>query len=150
MAHYIFQRNNGYNDLDFIRNFETMAITDFPQFAAQIEDKDLAHLDIGYLNGLGFYAVGIKAFNLRIDPRLKYQPYARGAYKSAVLPRNPRAHTSPKTKARPRKKASSRAPHPIRPEEVLGAILKTLILPKNAPKPPKPVRVPKPKGWGRR
>lgn len=144
MAHYIFQRNNGYNDLDFIRNFETMAITDFPQFAAQIEDKDLAHLDIGYLNSLGFYAVGIKAFNLRIDPRLKYRPYARGAYKSAVLPRNPRAHTSPKTKGRPRKKASSRAPHPIRPEEVLGAILKTLILPKNAPKPPKP------KGWGRR
>lgn len=80
-----------------------MSITDFPQFAAQIEDKDLAHLDIGYLNGLGFYAVGIKAFNLRIDPRLKYRPYARGAYKSAVLPRNPRAHTSPKTKARPRK-----------------------------------------------
>lgn len=150
MAHYIFQRNNGYNDLDFIQNFETMAITDFPQFAAQIEDKDLAHLDIGYLNRLGFYAVGIKAFNLRIEPRLKYQPHVRGVYKSAVLPRNPRAHTAPRTKAKPRKKASSRAPHPVKPEELLGAILQAVISPKHAPKPPKPVRVPKPKGRGRR
>ena len=150
MAHYIFQRNNGYNDLDFIQNFETMAITDFPQFAAQIEDKDFAHLDIGYLNKLGFYAVGIKTFNLKIEPRLKYQPYAHGAYKSAVLPRNPRAHTTPKTKAKPRKKATSRAPHPVKPEELLGAVLQAFIMPKHAPKPPKPVRVPTPKGRGRR
>ncbi len=150
MAHYIFQRNNGYNDLDFIGNFESMAITDFPQFAAQIEDKDLAHLDVGYLNKLGFYAVGIKTFNLRIDPMRKYQPYAKGAYKSAVLPRNPRAHTAPRTKAKPRKKAASRAPHPVKPEELLGAILQAVIMPKHAPKPPKPVRVPMPKGRGRR
>ena len=150
MAHYIFQRNNGFGDLDFIQNFETMAITDFPQFAAQIEDKDLAHLDIGYLNKLGFYAVGIKTFNLRIEPHLKYHPYARGAYKSAVLPRNPRAHTAPRTKAKPRKKATAHAPHPVKPEELLGAILQAVIAPKHAPKPPKPVRVPKPKGHGKR
>lgn len=146
MAHYVFQRNNGYNDLDFIQNFETMAITDFPQYAAQIEDKDLAHLDIGYLNKLGFYAVGIKTFNLRIEPHLKYTPYARGAYKSAVLPRNPRAHITPKPQRKPRKKAASRAPHPIRPEELLGSILQAVLMPKHAPKPPKPVRVPGPRG----
>ena len=143
MAHYVFQRNNGYNDLDFIQNFETMAITDFPQHAAQIEDKDLAHLDIGYLNGLGFYAVGIKTFNLRINQSLLFRPYARGAYKSAVLPRNPRAHTAPRTKAKPRKKSTSHAPHPVRPEELLGEILAQFIMPKHEPKPPKAVRLPK-------
>lgn len=150
MAHYIFQRNNGYNDLDFIGNFETMAVTDFPQFAAQIEDKDLVHLDVGYLNRLGFYAVGIKTFNLRIDPMRKFTPHVPGAYKSAVLPRNPRSHTAPPTRAKPRKKATAHAPHPVKPDDLLGAILQAVVMPKHPPKPPKPVRVPKPKGRGRR
>lgn len=143
MAHYIFQRDNGYSDLDFIQNFETMAVTDFPQYAAQIEDKDLAHLDVGYLNGLGFYAVGIRTFNLRIEKSLLFRPHVRGAYKSAVLPRNPRKHTTPKPQKHPKRRTASKAPHPIRPEELLGEILKLIIAPKNPPKPPKAVRIPK-------
>lgn len=140
MAHYVFQRDNGCGDLDFIQNFETMAITDFPQYAAQIEDKHLAHLDIGYLNKLGFYAVGIRSFSLRIEPSLLFRPVAGGAYKSAVKPRNPRAHKTPKPQPHPRRRAASKCPHSIVPEELLGAILKAFIPSKYAPK---NVRIPK-------
>ena len=68
MAHYVFQRNNGFGDYDYIRNFETMEITDYPEFAAQVDDRYMPYLDMRYLNGLGFYAIGITSLALRIAP----------------------------------------------------------------------------------
>ena len=91
MAHYVFQRNNGFGDFDYIRSFETMEITDYPEYAAQVEDKYLAYIDMPYLNSLGFYAVGITSLALRILPALLFRPLTRG-YRPLVAPRPPRAH----------------------------------------------------------
>ena len=86
MAHYVFQRNNGFGDFDYIRNFETMEITDYKEFAAQVDDRYLAYIDIPYLNQLGFFAIGITQLALRIEPLLLFMPRVRG-FRPAVLPR---------------------------------------------------------------
>lgn len=91
MAHYVFQRNNGYGDFDYIRSFQTMEITDYPQEAAQVDDRYLAYIDIPYMNSLGFYAVGITQLALRIIPMLLFQPVTR-SYRPIGIPRPPRAH----------------------------------------------------------
>lgn len=85
MAHYIFQRNNGWGDYDFIVNFETMELTDYPEYAAQIDDNYLGYLDIPYLNSLGFYPVGITTYSLRINPLQMFIPGMRG-YRPVRMP----------------------------------------------------------------
>lgn len=90
MAHYVFQRNNGYGDYDYIRNFETMEITDYKEYAAQVDDKYMGYLDIPYLNSLGFFAIGISRLALRIIPDFLFVPRIRG-FRPTVMPRAPRA-----------------------------------------------------------
>ncbi|MBR5379315.1 MAG: hypothetical protein IK140_02165 [Clostridia bacterium] len=89
MAHYVFQRNNGFGDFDYIRNFETMEITDYKEFAAQVDDRFMAYLDIPYLNSLGFFPIGITSLALRIEPLLLFTPLVRG-FRPAAKPRAPR------------------------------------------------------------
>ncbi|MBR4234963.1 MAG: hypothetical protein IKR85_02745 [Clostridia bacterium] len=90
MAHYVFQRNNGYGDYDYIRSFDTMEITDYKEYAAQIDDKYLAYIDIPYMNSLGFYPIRITSLALRIEPLLLFTPLIRG-FRPLVKPRAPRA-----------------------------------------------------------
>ncbi|MBR5986465.1 MAG: hypothetical protein IK019_08660, partial [Clostridia bacterium] len=78
MAHYVFQRNNGFGDFDYIRSFETMEITDYKEYAAQVDDDGIVYLDIPYLNQLGFYAVRISSLALRIEPLLQFIPAVMG------------------------------------------------------------------------
>lgn len=94
MAHYVFQRNNGFGDYDYIRNFETMEITDYPEFAAQVDDRYIAYIDIPYLNSLGFYPVGITSLALRISPMLLFVPLIRG-YRPPTRPRPARLRGAP-------------------------------------------------------
>ncbi|MBQ3667704.1 MAG: hypothetical protein II920_00610 [Clostridia bacterium] len=94
MAHYVFQRNNGFGDYDYIRNFETMEITDYPEFAAQIDDKYIPYIDMPYMNSLGFYAVGITSLALRIVAPLLFVPAVRG-YRPPARPRPARLRGAP-------------------------------------------------------
>ena len=112
MAHYVFQRNNGFGDFDYIRSFETMEITDYPEYAAQVEDKYLAYIDMPYLNSLGFYAVGITSLALRILPALLFRPIARG-FRPVAAPRPPRAHIPGPVPPR-----APKPPHAPRPPRV--------------------------------
>ncbi|MBQ4156639.1 MAG: hypothetical protein IJD86_00650 [Clostridia bacterium] len=149
MAHYIFQRNNGYGDMDFIQNFNTMSITDYPHEAAQVEDKYLAYIDMGYLNQLGFYAVGIRQFNLKIDYYRRFTPSMRG-FRPPKPARPPRPRAIP-PRPRPRTRAVAHAPHPVSPLGVVGAIVRAVTAPPKPPKPPKPPRpprVPAARGYG--
>ena len=117
MAHYVFQRNNGYGDFDYIRSFETMEITDYPEQAAQVDDRYMAYIDIPYLNSLGFFAVGITSLALRILPMLLFQPLTRG-FRPRVAPRPPRPHVPrPATVVAPRAPRAPRvaAPRPVTP-----------------------------------
>ncbi|MBQ9409915.1 MAG: hypothetical protein IJU28_11080 [Clostridia bacterium] len=95
MAHYVFQRNNGWGDYDYIRNFETMEITDYPEFAAQVDDKYMGFIDIPYLNSLGFFPIGITSLALRIVPMLLFAPTVRG-YRPAIKPRPARLRGAPR------------------------------------------------------
>lgn len=89
MAHYIFQRNNGYGDFDFIASFETMELTDYPEYAVQIDDDYIGYIDMPYLNQLGFFPVGITSYGLRINPMNQFRPGLRG-YRPIRLPGLPR------------------------------------------------------------
>ena len=121
MAHYVFQRNNGWGDYDYIRNFETMEITDYPEFAAQVDDKYIPYIDIPYMNSLGFYPVGITSLALRIVPMLLFTPAVRG-YRPVAKPRaarlrgapmGPRPTTGPMPAPRPvGRRVAATAPRP--------------------------------------
>ncbi|MCR4622456.1 MAG: hypothetical protein K5663_10295, partial [Clostridiales bacterium] len=89
MAHYVFQRNNGFGDYDYIRSFDTMEITDYKEYAAQVDDAGISFIDIPYLNQLGFYAVRISSLALRIEPLLQFSPAVMG-YRPAPPPLPPR------------------------------------------------------------
>ena len=88
MAHYVFQRNNGFGDFDYIRSFDTMEITDYKEYASQVDDEGIAFLDIPYLNQLGFFAVRISTLALRIEPLLQFIPAVMG-FRPAPAPRRP-------------------------------------------------------------
>ena len=94
MAHYVFQRNNGWGDYDYIRNFDTMEITDYPEFAAQVDDRYMPYIDIPYMNSLGFYPIGITSLALRIVPTLLFAPLVRG-YRPKVKPQPARLRGAP-------------------------------------------------------
>lgn len=114
MAHYIFERNNGYGDYDYIYNFETMEITDYPEYAAQIDDHYLGYIDLPYLNHMGFYPVGITRYALRINPMLLFMPRVRG-YRPARMPAAPRARGVAPRPMPGRPVPPPRAPHPVPP-----------------------------------
>ena len=139
MAHYVFQRNNGFGDFDYITNFETMEITDYKEYAAQVDDEFIGYIDIPYLNSLGFFAVGISTLALRINQLLNFRPIIRG-FRPLVLPRAPRARG-----AAPRPMPG----RPVPPPRPMARPAARPMAPKPAPRPkvaaPKPV-VPKPAG----
>ena len=116
MAHFVFQRNNGFGDFDYIRSFETMEITDYPELAIQVDDKYIGYIDMLYLNQLGFYAVGITTLGLRISPLQYFRPLVRN-FRPTIVPRPPRAHVpgvSPIVRAprAPKPAPAPRAPRP--------------------------------------
>ena len=90
MAHYVFRRDNGYGDYDFIADFDTMELTDYKEYAAQVDDRYMPYIDMQYMNSLGFYAVGISTLALRIVPEYGYVPRVRG-FRPVGMPRPPRA-----------------------------------------------------------
>lgn len=134
MAHYVFQRNNGFGDFDYIRSFETMEITDYPEMAVQVDDTYLPYIDMPYLNRLGFYAVGITTLGLRISPLQFFRPLVRG-FRPTIVPRPPRAHV-PGIPPRPPRAPAPRAPRPA-------------PVPRAARPAPRPAPGPHPAGSGR-
>lgn len=145
MAHYVFERNNGFGDYDYIISFDTMEITDYKEFACQVDDSYLGWIDLEFLAKYGFYAVGISKLGLRIEPRLQFVPHVRG-FRPVAVPRAPRARGA---KHGPRPVGIRPAPHgrwaePSRPAAVVVPV------PAPAPKPvarkaasPKVIVVPK-------
>ena len=135
MAHYVFQRNNGYGDFDYISNFNTMELTDYKEYAAQVDDKYLPYIDMAYLNSLGFYAVGITALALRINPLELFIPLVRN-FRPVGIPRPPRARG-----AAPRPMIGR--PIPVPPPKPAP---RPLHRPAPAPRPaaPRPAPLPKP------
>ncbi len=147
MAHYVFQRNNGWGDYDYIRSFDTMEITDYKEEAAQVEDRYLAYIDMGYLNQLGFFAVGLRPLALRIEPYLLFRPRGMG-YRPVGVPRPPRDHGfEPPPPPRPRARRP-RAPH----GGIIGDIVRAIASPPSprrqprSPRPPRPPRDGGPRG----
>ena len=136
MAHYVFQRNNGFGDFDYIANFETMELTDYKEYAAQVDDQFIGYIDIPYLNSLGFFAVGISTLALRINQLLNFRPLIRG-FRPKFAPRPPRLRG-----AAPR-------PMPGRPVPPPRPAPRPAARPKPAPAPravgPKPAPRPAPK-----
>lgn len=158
MAHYVFQRNNGFGDFDYIADFETMEITDYKEYAAQVDDAFIGYIDIPYLNSLGFFAVGISTLALRINHLLNFRPVIRG-FRPLVLPRAPRARGAaprpmpgrpvppPRPMARPA--ARPTAPRPAaRPKPASPGPAPGPMGPKPAPK-ARPASPKKPGGTGR-
>lgn len=127
MAHYVFQRDNGYGDYDYIHDFDTMEITDYKEEAAQVEDRFLSYIDMPYMNQLGFFAVGISRLALRIAyGPLLYRPLIMG-YRPIAMPRPPRAHVPRPPRPRGRRPASP-APRPRAPRGggIIGGILQEI------------------------
>jgi len=119
MAHYVFQRNNGYGDFDYIASFETMAITDYKEFAAQVDECFLPLLDMECLASYGFYAVSLTSLCLRIQPRLMFMPRTP-CFRPPMPSRAPRARGAAPA---PRPIGARPAPHgrwiePARPSQV--------------------------------
>ncbi len=160
MAHYVFQRNNGFGDFDYIRSFDTMEITDYKEYAAQVDDEGIAFLDIPYLNQLGFFAVRISTLALRIEPLLQFIPAVMG-FRPAPKPRParprgaapaPRPHAGPMPLPRPpvqrvRSAVPRPAPAPRRPAPVGRNAAKPAPVGRNAGRLP---RLPGDKGPGGR
>lgn len=136
MAHYVFQRNNGWGDYDYIRNFDTMEITDYPEFAAQVDDKYIPYIDIPYLNSLGFFPIGITSLALRIVPMLLFAPTVRG-YRPKNKPRPARV------KGAPMGPRPTSGPMPI--PRAFGQRARVAV-PKTAPRPAPRPSMPKPVG----
>ena len=142
MAHYVFQRNNGWGDYDYIRNFNTMEITDYPEFAAQVDDRYMPYIDIPYMNSLGFYPIGITSLALRIVPMLLFTPTVRG-YRPPAKPRparlrgaplGPRPTTGPMPAPRPAaRRVSPLAPKPAPVGRTAPRPLSRTAAPKPAP-----------------
>ncbi len=109
MAHYVFQRNNGFGDFDYIASFETMELTDYKEYAAQVDDAYIEYIDIPYLNSLGFFAVRISTLALRINELLNFRPPVRGFRPPAPHPRRG-AQTHARTPRAPETRAQTRRP----------------------------------------
>ncbi len=87
--YYVFRRSVDEYYPDYIADFETMELTEDPDYAAQVSDLYIDMLDTAYLNSLGFYAVSLGHLTVNIVSPRYFRPRIRN-YRSHMTPRQPR------------------------------------------------------------
>ena len=110
---------DGDGEYEFIRDLEHMILTEDPDRAMQLTERDLDSIDMAYLAEAGFYALEADRFQVSLLEQLLFHPVVRG-FRPLVPPppRLPRAHRAPPPPPRPaapKPRPASAAPRP-RPE----------------------------------
>lgn len=110
---------DGDGEYEFIRDLEHMILTEDPDRAMQLTERDLDSIDMAYLAEAGFYALEADRFQVSLLEQLLFHPVVRG-FRPLVPPppRRPRAHRAPPPPPRPaapKPRPASAAPRP-RPE----------------------------------
>ena len=126
---------DGDGEYEFIRDLEHMILTEDPDRAMQLTERDLDSIDMAYLAEAGFYALEADRFQVSLLEQLLFHPVVRG-FRPLVSPppRRPRAHRASPPPPRPRA-ARVAPPPPPRP-----------AAPK--PRPAAPAPRPRPEGLG--
>ena len=94
-------------EYEFIRDLEHMILTEDPDRAMQLTERDLDSIDMVYLAEAGFYALEADRFQVSLLEQLLFHPVVRG-FRPLVPPppRRPRAHRvlppPPRSRARRR------------------------------------------------
>ena len=106
---------DGDGEYEFIRDLEHMILTEDPDRAMQLTERDLDSIDMAYLAEAGFYALEADRFQVSLLEQLLFHPVVRG-FRPLVPPppRRPRAHRAPLPPPRPRA-ARVAPPPPPRP-----------------------------------
>ncbi|MDO5324394.1 MAG: hypothetical protein Q4G06_10265 [Clostridia bacterium] len=105
---------DGDGEYEFIRDLEHMILTEDPDRAMQLTERDLDSIDMAYLAEAGFYALEADRFQVSLLEQLLFHPLVRG-FRPLVPPppRRPRVHRAPPPPPRPR--VARVAPPPPRP-----------------------------------
>lgn len=109
---------------EFIHDMDNMILTEDPNRALQMTERELDYIDMEYLNAAGFYAMEADRFQVSLLEALLFRPTVRG-YRPRVAPP-------------PRRRPPHRRPSPL---GILGALLhphRPAPRRKPAPRPPKP------------
>ena len=87
---------DGDGEYEFIRDLEHMILTEDPNRALQLTERDLDSIDMGYLSEAGFYALEADRFHVSLLEQLLFHPVVRG-FRPLVPPppRRPRVHRAP-------------------------------------------------------
>ena len=87
---------DGDGEYEFIRDLEHMILTEDPDRAMQLTERDLDSIDMAYLAEAGFYALEADRFQVSLLEQLLFHPVVRG-FRPLVPPppRRPRAHRAP-------------------------------------------------------
>ena len=103
---------DGDGEYEFIRDLEHMILTEDPNRALQLTERDLDSIDMAYLSEAGFYALEADRFHVSLLEQLLFHPVVRG-FRPLVPPppRRPRAHRAPPPPP-PRPRAVRVAPPP--------------------------------------
>ena len=102
--HYLIGRDlDGDGEYEFVRDLEHMILTEDPNRALQLTERDLDSIDMAYLSEAGFYALEADRFQVSLLEQLLFHPVVRG-FRPLVPPppRRPRAHRAPPPPPRPR------------------------------------------------
>ena len=101
---------------EFIQDMDRMILTEDPNRALQVTERELDYIDMDYLNAAGFYALEANRFRVNLLGQLLFSPLMRG-FRPMVPPppRRPRVRR-PAPKPRP-----MHAPHPARPRAIAKA-----------------------------
>ena len=102
--HYLIGRDlDGDGEYEFVRDLEHMILTEDPDRAMQLTERDLDSIDMAYLAEAGFYALEADRFQVSLLEQLLFHPLVRG-FRPVVPPppRRPRVHRAPPPPPRPR------------------------------------------------
>lgn len=101
---------DGDGEYEFVRDLEHMILTEDPNRALQLTERDLDSIDMAYLSEAGFYALEADRFHVSLLEQLLFHPLVRG-FRPLVPPppRRPRAHRAPPPPP-PRPRAARVAP----------------------------------------
>lgn len=109
---------DGDGEYEFIRDLEHMILTEDPNRAMQLTERDLDSIDMAYLAEAGFYALEADRFQVSLLEQLLFHPVVRGFRPLVPPPPRPRAARvapPPPRPAAPKPRPAAAAPRP-RPE----------------------------------
>ena len=82
---------DGDGEYEFVRDLEHMILTEDPNRALQLTERDLDSIDMAYLSEAGFYALEADRFQVSLLEQLLFHPVVRGLRPLVPPPPRPRA-----------------------------------------------------------